>query len=159
MNRLHTKLLRPEDARRLARPREKTLVFTNGVFDILHRGHVEYLNAAREFGDELIVAINTDASTRRLGKGADRPVNNEVDRAIVLAALECVDYVTSFDEDTPLDIISAILPDVLVKGGDYTPDTIVGRKQVEDAGGRVVVIPFVPGRSTTETLRKIRENS
>ena len=148
-----------EAAKGLARPREMKLVFTNGVFDILHRGHVEYLNAARALGDALIVALNTDASTRRLAKGADRPINTEQDRAIVVAGLECVDYVTSFDEDTPQNIIAAILPDVLVKGGDYTLDTIVGRNEVEAAGGRVVVIPLVPGRSTTATLNKIRENS
>jgi rfaE bifunctional protein nucleotidyltransferase chain/domain len=140
---------------RLARPRERKLVFTNGVFDILHRGHVEYLHAAAALGDELVVAINTDASVRRL-KGPDRPINNEDDRALVMAALGCVDYVTFFADDTPLGLIEALLPDVLVKGGDYTPDTIVGRSQVENAGGSVVVIPFVQGRSTTGMLGKIR---
>ena len=140
-----------------ARPRLKRLVFTNGVFDVLHRGHVEYLSAARELGDELVVALNSDASARRLGKGDDRPVNAEQDRAFVIAGLACVDFVTFFDEDTPQELIAALLPDVLVKGGDYTPDTIVGRAEVEAAGGRVIVIPFVQGHSTTDLLKKIRE--
>jgi rfaE bifunctional protein nucleotidyltransferase chain/domain len=139
----------------LRRPRAQRLVFTNGVFDILHRGHVEYLYAARELGDALVVAINTDASVREL-KGPDRPINNEVDRAIVLAGLGCVDFVTFFPDATPLRLLTALLPDVLVKGGDYTPDTIVGRAEVENAGGRVVVIPFLEGRSTTGTVNKIR---
>jgi rfaE bifunctional protein nucleotidyltransferase chain/domain len=141
------------------RPRVHKLVFTNGVFDVLHRGHVEYLYAARALGDALVVALNSDASARRLGKGADRPVNTETDRAVVLAGLGCVDHVTLFDEDTPQDVIAELLPDVLVKGGDYTPDNIVGRADVEAAGGRVVVIPLVTGRSTTDLLRKIRETS
>jgi D-glycero-beta-D-manno-heptose 1-phosphate adenylyltransferase len=155
---LYEKILPRDNLQSLRRPRKSTLVFTNGVFDVLHRGHVEYLNAARALGDALIVALNTDASARRLGKGADRPVNNERDRAIVLAGLACVDYVTFFEEDTPRDIVAELLPDVLAKGGDYTPDTIVGRDEVEAAGGRVVVIPFVHGHSTTDLLRKIREN-
>jgi rfaE bifunctional protein nucleotidyltransferase chain/domain len=139
----------------LSRPRELRLVFTNGVFDILHRGHIEYLYAARALGDALVVAINTDASVRRL-KGPERPINADEDRAIVLAGLGCVDYVTFFADDTPLRLLSALLPDVLVKGGDYTPETIVGRQEVEAAGGRVAVIPFVEGRSTTGTVNKIR---
>jgi D-glycero-beta-D-manno-heptose 1-phosphate adenylyltransferase len=155
---LYEKILPRDNLQSLRRPRRSTLVFTNGVFDVLHRGHVEYLNAARALGEALIVALNTDASARRLGKGADRPVNTERDRAIVLAGLACVDYVTFFEEDTPRDIIGELLPDVLAKGGDYTPDTIVGRDEVEAAGGRVVVIPFVHGHSTTDLLRKIREN-
>lgn len=140
---------------RLSRPRSNKLVFTNGVFDILHRGHVEYLYAARTLGDELVVAINTDASVRRL-KGPDRPIHPDEDRAIVLAGLGCVDFVTFFADDTPLRLLSALLPDVLVKGGDYTPETIVGRTEVEAAGGRVIVLPFVEGRSTTGTVKKIR---
>ena len=140
---------------RLCRPRQQKLVFTNCVIDILHRGHVEYLFAARALGDELVVAVNTDASVRRI-KGPDRPINGDEDRALVLAGLACVDYVTFFADDTPLALISALLPDVLVKGGDYTPDTIVGRREVEAAGGNVAVIPFVEGRSTTETLTRIR---
>jgi rfaE bifunctional protein nucleotidyltransferase chain/domain len=140
---------------KLARPRDRVVVFTNGVFDILHRGHVEYLYAARALGDALVVAINTDTSVRRL-KGPDRPINPDGDRAVVLAGLGCVDYVTFFAEDTPQRLIAALLPDVLVKGGDYTPETIVGRAEVEGAGGSVVVIPFVTGRSTTETVERIR---
>lgn len=157
---LHDKILeRSALLQKCRRPRSRSLVFTNGVFDVLHRGHVEYLYAARALGDELVVALNTDSSARRLGKGADRPVNNEHDRAVVVAGLGCVDYVTFFDDDTPLSLLSQLLPDVLVKGGDYTPDTIVGRTEVEAAGGHVVVIPFVRGHSTTELLNKIRENS
>jgi D-glycero-beta-D-manno-heptose 1-phosphate adenylyltransferase len=140
----------------VGRPRDHRLVFTNGVFDVLHRGHVEYLYAARTLGDALVVALNTDASVKRLGKGDDRPVNREHDRAMVIAGLGCVDYVTFFDEETPRDIIRALLPDVLVKGGDYKPEDIVGGAEVEAAGGRVVVIPFVEGHSTTDMLRKIR---
>ena len=155
---LHKLLERSAVVARYGRGSGQQVVFTNGVFDLLHRGHVEYLNAARALGDALIVALNTDASVRRLGKGADRPVNTERDRAIVLAGLACVDYVTFFDEDTPQNIIRELLPDILVKGGDYTPETIVGRDEVEAAGGRVVVIPFVQGHSTTDLLRKIRES-
>jgi D-beta-D-heptose 7-phosphate kinase/D-beta-D-heptose 1-phosphate adenosyltransferase len=140
---------------KLKRPRDRKIVFTNGVFDVLHRGHVEYLYAARALGDALVVAINTDTSVRRL-KGPERPINPDDDRALVLAGLGCVDHVTFFAEDTPQRIISALLPDVLVKGGDYTPETIVGRAEVEEAGGTVVVIPFLPGRSTTEMAQRIR---
>jgi rfaE bifunctional protein nucleotidyltransferase chain/domain len=140
---------------KLARPRDIVVVFTNGVFDILHRGHVEYLYAARALGDVLVVAINTDTSVRRL-KGPDRPINPDGDRAVVLAGLGCVHYVTFFAEDTPQRLIAALLPDVLVKGGDYTPETIVGRAEVEGTGGSVVVIPLVRGRSTTETVERIR---
>lgn len=157
---LHEKILaRAELVAIYRRPRAHKLVFTNGVFDVLHRGHIEYLYAARALGDVLIVALNSDASARRLGKGADRPVNTEADRAVVLAGLGCVDHVTLFDEDTPQQVIAELLPDVLVKGGDYTPDTIVGRAEVEAAGGRVVVIPLITGRSTTDLLRRIRETS
>jgi len=139
---------------RYARPRSNKLVFTNGCFDILHRGHVEYLHAARELGDALVVAINTDDSVRRL-KGERRPVNTEMDRAIVLAGLGCVDAVTFFEEDTPRDLISVLLPDVLVKGGDYTPEQVVGREEVEAAGGHVAIIPLVPGISTTRILERV----
>lgn len=157
---LHDKILdRTALLQQCRRPRARALVFTNGVFDVLHRGHVEYLYAARALGDELVVALNTDDSARRLGKGPDRPVNNQHDRAVVIAGLGCVDYVTFFDDDTPQSLLSVLLPDVLVKGGDYTPDAIAGRAEVEAAGGRVVVIPFVRGHSTTELLNKIRENS
>jgi rfaE bifunctional protein nucleotidyltransferase chain/domain len=133
---------------RLGQTRRETTVFTNGVFDLLHRGHVEYLFAARRLGDRLIVGLNTDDSVRRL-KGPRRPINPEEDRAIVLAGLACVDAVTLFGEDTPRDLIAALLPDVLVKGGDYTADRVVGKDEVEANGGRVVILPFVAGRSTT----------
>jgi rfaE bifunctional protein nucleotidyltransferase chain/domain len=132
------------------------LVFTNGVFDILHRGHVTYLARARALGAALLVALNSDASARRLGKGADRPVNPLEDRLAVLAALECVDAVTWFDEDTPLLLIKACRPEVLVKGGDWPVERIVGGPEVAAAGGRVVSIPFEHERSTTRLLQKIR---
>jgi rfaE bifunctional protein nucleotidyltransferase chain/domain len=137
--------------------RAGTVVFTNGVFDILHRGHVEYLYAARALGDALVIGVNTDASVRRL-KGEGRPVVREDDRAFVLAGLGCVDAVTLFDEDTPARLIAALIPDVLVKGGDYSPDAVVGRDVVEANGGRLVLIPFVAGRSTTGILHRIRES-
>ncbi|HEX6747864.1 MAG TPA: D-glycero-beta-D-manno-heptose 1-phosphate adenylyltransferase [Longimicrobium sp.] len=144
---------------RLRRPRSERVVFTNGVFDVLHRGHVDYLARARALGDLLVVGVNTDASVRRLGKGSDRPVNPQDDRAYVLAGLAAVDYVTLFDEDTPRELISALLPDVLVKGGDYTRDTIVGADEVEAAGGRVETITLVPGRSTTSILQRVRQGA
>jgi rfaE bifunctional protein nucleotidyltransferase chain/domain len=144
---------------RLGRPRTGTLVFTNGVFDLLHRGHVDYLTRARALGDELLVAVNTDASVRRLGKGDDRPLNAQADRALLLAALECVDWVCLFDEDTPRELIAAVLPDVLVKGGDYAPSEVVGRAEVEDAGGRLEIIPFTDGYSTSDLLDHIRKDA
>lgn len=147
---------RDELARRLARPRGQRVVFTNGVFDLMHRGHATYLSAARALGDVLVVGVNTDASTRRLGKGNDRPLVAEGDRAWVLASLECVDYVCLFDEDTPEELVRAVLPDVLVKGGDYDLDSVVGRDIVESHGGRVQLLPFVAGYSTTDLVRRIR---
>jgi D-beta-D-heptose 7-phosphate kinase/D-beta-D-heptose 1-phosphate adenosyltransferase len=135
----------------------RKVVFTNGCFDLLHPGHVSYLEQARSLGDALIVGVNTDDSARRLGKGAARPYNPEADRARVLAALACVDRVVLFDEDTPLELITALQPDVLVKGGDYQLTQIAGREVVEARGGRVLALPFVPGYSTTELLRRIRE--
>jgi rfaE bifunctional protein nucleotidyltransferase chain/domain len=144
--------------KRYGRPRKGRLVFTNGCFDLLHRGHVEYLYAARELGDALVVALNTDDSVRRL-KGHGRPINSEFDRAVVVAGLACVDAVTFFAEDTPRELIAALLPDILVKGGDYQPAEIVGAAEVEAAGGRVVVVPFLPGRSTTDLLRKVSQSS
>jgi D-beta-D-heptose 7-phosphate kinase/D-beta-D-heptose 1-phosphate adenosyltransferase len=134
----------------------KELVFTNGVFDILHVGHVRYLAQARELGDALVVAINSDASVREL-KGDTRPLVSQNDRAEVLAALSSVDYVTVFDDVSPRSLIAKLLPDVLVKGGDYTLDQIHGRDEVEAAGGRVVSLPFVPGASTTAILDRIRK--
>ena len=143
---------------RFGRPRCGRIVFTNGCFDVLHRGHVEYLFAARALGDALVVGLNSDDSVRRL-KGPGRPVNGEDDRAIVLAGLAAVDAVTLFGEDTPRALITALLPDVLVKGGDYTIDTIVGAAEVAAAGGEVRTIPLVPGRSTTALLARAREGT
>lgn len=132
-------------------------VFTNGCFDLLHRGHVTYLAQARALGGSLVVALNTDASVRRLGKGDDRPVNTLADRMAVIAALGCVDLVTWFDEDTPLSLIESLVPDILVKGGDWPVDAIVGAESVRSRGGQVVSIPFVHDRSTTSLLERIRE--
>ena len=140
-----------EGARRAGR----RVVFTNGVFDLLHPGHIRYLQQARALGDLLIVGLNSDASVRR-NKGPERPINNEEERAEILAALECVDAVTVFDEDTPANIITAIQPDILVKGADWAEDAIVGRDTVESSGGFVVRVPIEPGYSTTEIVRKIR---
>lgn len=138
---------------RYGRPRANSVVFTNGCFDILHRGHVEYLYAARSLGDVLVVGLNSDDSVRRL-KGPGRPVNSAEDRAWVLGGLAAVDAVTIFDEDTPAELIRGLLPDVLIKGGDYRADQIVGASEVEAAGGRVVIAPLVPGRSTTAILNR-----
>jgi rfaE bifunctional protein nucleotidyltransferase chain/domain len=132
----------------------KRVVFTNGCFDILHRGHVDYLAQARELGDALIVGVNTDASVKRL-KGPDRPIVQEDDRAAVLAALEVVNYVCLFDEDTPYELIRALVPDILVKGGDWSVENIVGKDIVEAAGGAVHTIQFLPNRSTTNIIQKI----
>ena len=151
-------LARDAAVARFGRPRADRVVFTNGVFDILHRGHVEYLVAARALGDRLIVALNSDASVRRL-KGPQRPVVSENDRSYILAALACVDAVTIFDEDTPAALIEAIVPDVLVKGGDYAPDQVVGRTVVEANGGSLVLIPFVSGRSTSTLIDRIRQSN
>ena len=140
---------------RFGRPRDQTVVFTNGCFDLLHRGHIEHLAQARTLGDVLVVGLNSDASVRRL-KGAGRPQVAEADRAAVLAALGSVDAVTVFDEDTPLEVIRALLPDVLVKGGDYDLDDIVGRELVEETGGEVRVLPFLEGYSTTEILEGLK---
>jgi rfaE bifunctional protein nucleotidyltransferase chain/domain len=134
----------------------RKLVFTNGVFDILHVGHVRYLEAARTLGDALVVAINSDASVREL-KGEGRPLMNESERAEILAALRSVTYVTIFDEVSPRSLIAKLLPDVLVKGGDYAPDEIHGREEVEDAGGRVVRLPFVEGVSTSEIIERMKK--
>lgn len=136
----------------------RPLVFTNGCFDILHRGHVTYLAQARALGAAMVVALNTDESVRRQGKGDDRPINALPERAAVMAALSCVDLVTWFDSDTPLDLILAVRPDVLVKGGDWTIDRIVGSQEVIGWGGRVHSIPFLHQTSTTATLSRIRAN-
>lgn len=134
----------------------KPWVFTNGVFDVIHRGHVVYLAQARALGGSLIVALNTDASVRRLGKGDDRPLNNETDRAIVMASQQSVSLVTWFDEDTPVQIIGEMRPDILVKGGDYDMATLPETALVESWGGHALALPFVAGYSTTQLLRKIR---
>ena len=151
-----TKLCPPDQlaARIAALPRP--LVFTNGCFDILHRGHVTYLAQARALGASLVMGVNSDASVKRLGKGDDRPVNCLEDRMAVLAALECVSLVTWFDEDTPLNLILACKPDILVKGGDWGVDAIVGASDVLGWGGQVHSIPFLHERSTTALLTKIR---
>jgi D-beta-D-heptose 7-phosphate kinase/D-beta-D-heptose 1-phosphate adenosyltransferase len=148
-------LPRAEFIRRLGRPRSGTLAFTNGCFDILHRGHVEYLTHARSLADTLVVGLNSDPSVTRL-KGPGRPINSAEDRAIVLAGLAAVDFITVFDEDTPLALISSLLPDVLVKGGDYAADEVVGGREVMAAGGRVVIAPLFPGHSTTRLIERTR---
>jgi rfaE bifunctional protein nucleotidyltransferase chain/domain len=135
------------------------VVFTNGVFDVLHRGHVTYLAQARALGGSLVVALNTDASARRLGKGPDRPLNGELDRAIVIAALESVSLVTWFDEDTPVQLLSELKPQVYVKGGDYDMRTLAETALVEGYGGRALSLSFVDGYSTTELVRRIRSAS
>ncbi|MFQ5508915.1 MAG: D-glycero-beta-D-manno-heptose-7-phosphate kinase [Leptospirillia bacterium] len=144
-----------ETATRLKREGRR-IVFTNGCFDLLHVGHVRYLQKARELGDVLVLAINTDASVQKL-KGPGRPVVPETERAYVLSALSCVDYVTLFDEDTPQVLIEGVRPDVLVKGGDYTPEQVVGRETVEADGGEVVIVPYLLGKSTTEMIQRINE--
>jgi D-glycero-beta-D-manno-heptose 1-phosphate adenylyltransferase len=132
------------------------VVFTNGVFDLLHPGHVDVLMGARALGDSLVVGVNGDASVRRLGKGPERPLRAERERAYVLAALECVDAVVIFEEDTPLELIRALRPDVLVKGGDYDESTVVGATDVRAWGGDVVIVPLTPGQSTTSIVEKLR---
>ena len=133
-----------------------SIVFTNGCFDLLHAGHTRYLQAARELGDLLVVGINSDASVQALKKGPGRPLVPQAYRAEVVAALACVDYVVVFDEPDPQSLIAALQPDVLVKGGDWTPDTIMGRDVVEGRGGMVRTIPLVPDLSTTSLLKKIQ---
>lgn len=134
----------------------RKVVFTNGCFDILHAGHVELLREAKAQGDLLVLGLNSDASVRRL-KGDARPINDQVSRCTVLSALDCVDYISVFDEDTPEELIRAVMPDVLVKGGDYRLDQVVGREFVESRGGRVHLVPLVPGKSTTGTLALLKE--
>ncbi|HEX2650868.1 MAG TPA: adenylyltransferase/cytidyltransferase family protein [Burkholderiales bacterium] len=153
---MEAKIRAPADLARWARDLARPLVFTNGVFDVLHRGHVTYLEQARALGAALVVALNSDASARRLGKGADRPVNPLADRMALVAALESVSAVTSFEEDTPAALIEALKPEVLVKGGDWPVDRIVGGRETLARGGRVVSIPFEHQRSTTDLLAKIR---
>lgn len=133
------------------------VVFTNGVFDLLHPGHVDVLVGARAQGDALVVGLNSDASVRRL-KGPARPVRGEADRAYVLASVECVDAVCIFDQDTPLELVRALRPDVIVKGGDYSPDSVVGAKDVQSWGGQCVIIPLTPGHSTTGIIERLRQS-
>ena len=149
---------REETPQRLA-ALPRPVVFTNGVFDVLHRGHATYLAHARALGGSLVVALNSDASARRLGKGPDRPLNNEQDRAIMMAALESVSLVTWFDEDTPLELISELQPDLLVKGGDYDMDKLAETAVVRAYGGDARAIPVVDGYSTTALVKKIRAAS
>lgn len=157
----------PEEQAHIAawRASGETIVFTNGVFDILHAGHVTYLKAARDLGDKLVVGLNSDASVRMLGKGPERPINEAADRKTVLEALEAVDAVVIFETETPADLLAAVMPDVLVKGGDYNPAAskgesgfIVGSEEVRKRGGRVEVIPLLPGRSTTNIIKKSRSH-
>ncbi|CAN5574775.1 hypothetical protein BH09GEM1_BH09GEM1_31760 [soil metagenome] len=147
-----------EGARTWRATQSERVVFTNGVFDLLHPGHVDVLLGARRLGEALIVGVNSDASVRRL-KGPDRPIRTDVERAYVLAALEMVDCVVIFDQDTPIELVRALRPDVLVKGGDYSEATIVGAPEVRGWGGDVHVVPLTPGHSTTNLLRKLRGSS
>ncbi|MBI3807562.1 MAG: D-glycero-beta-D-manno-heptose 1-phosphate adenylyltransferase [Nitrospirae bacterium] len=142
-----------------ARAQKKRIVFTNGCFDLMHIGHTRYLQAAKALGDILVVGVNSDASVRSLNKAPDRPVVTEAQRAEVLAALGCVDYVAIFNEPDPLNLITAVQPDVLVKGGDWDMDRIIGRDIVEQRGGAVRTIPLVPGMSTTFLIQRIRSQS
>ena len=150
------KLAACEEARARVAALPRPLVFTNGVFDVLHCGHATYLAQARQLGASLVVALNTDASARRLGKGPERPLNREEDRAALIAALESVSLVTWFDEDTPLELIAELKPDVLVKGGDYDMDALAETAVVKAYGGRALAIPFVAGYSTTALVERIR---
>ena len=153
------KILSPEEmlgARQRLRAAGVRVVFTNGVFDLLHVGHVRYLAQARALGDALIVALNSDRTVREL-KGPDRPVFDQAERAEIIAALKCVDYVTVFDDSSPRSLIAKLLPDVLVKGGDYQLDQIHGREEVEAAGGKVISLPFVDGASTTTLIERMKK--
>lgn len=152
-NKLIDKFLLKEKIDKL-KNEEKKIVFTNGCFDLLHRGHVEYLKEAKNLGDFLLIAINSDDSVRRL-KGYSRPIFSESDRAEILSSLKSVDFVCIFEEDTPLEIISYLIPNILVKGGDYNLDNIVGRDVVENNGGKVITIPFVENKSTTNIVNNI----
>ncbi len=152
-----SKIVDPRELARRAESLTRPLVFTNGVFDILHRGHVTYLAQARALGKSLVVALNSDASARRLGKGDGRPINELADRIAVVAALESVSLVTWFDDDTPIARILESRPEVLVKGGDWSPERIVGAPEVQSWGGEVRSIAFEHDRSTTKLVAKIRE--
>jgi rfaE bifunctional protein nucleotidyltransferase chain/domain len=151
------KLAAREDAAQRVAALPRPLVFTNGVFDVLHRGHATYLAAARALGASLVVGLNTDASARRLGKGPNRPLNNQEDRAVMMAAMESVSLVTWFDEDTPLALVAELRPDILVKGGDYDMRTLAEAALVESYGGKALALGFVDGYSTTALVQKIRQ--
>jgi rfaE bifunctional protein nucleotidyltransferase chain/domain len=156
-----SEILSLEDAlrrRAAARALQQSYVFTNGCFDVIHPGHVALLSQARKLGHYLLVGINSDRSVRAL-KGQGRPLQDEHARAQVLAALQDVDGVVVFDEDTPLELIRALVPDVLVKGGDYAPEQVVGREEVERAGGRVVIVPLVPGHSSSSVAERMRQTA
>lgn len=159
--RFETKVMSPEQCLQWRRSNEcvAPVVFTNGVFDLLHRGHVTYLDQAAQLGGALIVAINTDTSAKRLGKGPERPLNTQDDRAAMLAALACVDAVTMFDEDTPYEIIELLRPDILVKGGDYDMSKLAETDLVQSWGGRALAIAFEHERSTTALVNKIRQST
>ena len=154
---MRDKFILPRELESRLRGEPRPMVFTNGVFDILHRGHVTYLAQAKSLGAFLIVALNTDSSVKRLGKGVDRPINKTEDRIAVIEALQSVDAVTSFDEDTPLNLIMRIKPDILVKGGDWAENQIVGSTEAKQWGGSAVSIPFQFDTSTTNTIERIRE--
>ncbi len=156
---LSAKICSRADALTRTKNLPRPVVFTNGVFDVLHRGHVVYLEQARALGGSLILALNTDASARRLGKGPDRPLNSEIDRAVVMAALQSTSLVTWFDDDTPLELIAELKPDLLVKGGDYDMQKLAETKVVEAYGGQAMAIPFVDGYSTTALVKRIRSNN
>ena len=153
-----SKIVSRQDAKARVNALPQPVVFTNGVFDVLHSGHVNYLAQARELGGSLVVALNTDVSAKRLGKGADRPLNNEADRATLIAALESVSLVTWFDEDTPYELIDELRPDVLVKGGDYDMGKLKEAQLVQSYGGKALALAFVAGYSTTALVAKIRQN-
>jgi D-glycero-beta-D-manno-heptose 1-phosphate adenylyltransferase len=152
------KITSRQDATSRVKALPQPVVFTNGVFDVLHAGHVSYLAQARALGGSLVVALNTDASAKRLGKGPDRPLNNEADRATLIAALESVSLVTWFDEDSPYELINELRPDVIVKGGDYDMAKLKEAQLVESYGGKALALPFVEGYSTTALVAKIRAN-
>ncbi len=159
---MSTKVLTKEQLAPLlqqARAQKKRIVFTNGCFDLMHVGHTRYLQAAKDLGDLLVVGVNSDTSVRSLNKAPDRPIVSETQRAEVVAALGCVDYVAIFSEPDPLNLITAVQPDVLVKGGDWDIDRIIGRGVVEQRGGAVRTIPLVPGMSTTSLIQRIRSQS
>ena len=142
----------------MKREHGKKVVFTNGCFDIFHVGHSRYLMDASRYGDILIVAVNSDSSVKKL-KGPERPIVSENERMELLAALECVSYVVKFDEDTPIELIKTLKPDIITKGGDYKPEEVVGKEIVEAYGGEVIICPFVDGKSTTNIIKKIRANN